>query len=313
MSELKHTGLKKIPKYFKGFLLLGLIVVYIILFPFLKSEEKAVTEIYYADRISAGHQLIIDKFNKQYEGKIKVIPIDFPNMSFSTNERKELLPRSLRGLGDGIDLLAVDVVWVQRFAKWCEPLGKYFSQKEKERFIQPALKSCYDEGNLVALPFDLVEGVMYYREDLINQQKNSDDILKKIKNNFTWEDFIKIKGEMNISNPFYIFPADNFEGLICSFIELVLSLNKTFFDQNNFNLNKEEPRRALQLLVDLVQKYNLTPKAVTDLTDISSYRYFLENDGIFMRGWPTYDKDFINTSLQSDKAKYLKEDSITSL
>jgi multiple sugar transport system substrate-binding protein len=310
MTLIKNPRMNKIPKSVKFLAFIGLVILYISLFPFLSRENKKETDIYFAERISAAHQLIIEKFNKRYEGKIKVIPIDFPSLTFSTNERKELLARSLRGLGDGIDLLAVDVIWVQRFAKWCEPLGKYYSEEEKRNFVEPLLKSCYYEGELVALPFEFDIGVLYFREDLLKGLKDYNEILKKLGSNISWEDFIKIKQSVNTKNPLYIYPADNYEGLICCFIELLLSLDKDYFKKYSFNLNTPEAQKSLQLLVDLVQKYNLTPRIVTDFTEIPSYKYFIENDALFIRGWSTYDKDFINTSLQSEKAKFLKKATI---
>ena len=180
MKLFQFIKTNTLSKALKGLLLLSLFIIYASTFPFLNKEYKKITEIYYAERMSAAQILIINKFNKIHEGKIKVIPIDFPNLSFSTNERKELLARSLRGRGDGIDLVAVDFVWVQRFAKWCEPLGKYFSETQIKEFIEPPLKSCYYEGNLVAIPFDFVEGVLYYREDLLKQMKNGEEIINKI-------------------------------------------------------------------------------------------------------------------------------------
>ena len=307
MKLFQFIKTNTLSKALKGLLLLSLFIIYASTFPFLNKEYKKITEIYYAERMSAAQILIINKFNKIHEGKIKVIPIDFPNLSFSTNERKELLARSLRGRGDGIDLVAVDFVWVQRFAKWCEPLGKYFSETQIKEFIEPPLKSCYYEGNLVAIPFDFVEGVLYYREDLLKQMKNGEEIIKKIENNITWEKFIELKNQISCKNPYYIFPADNYEGLICCFVELVLSQNKEYFNKNNFNLNTVEAAKALQLLVDLVGKYGLTPRVVTDFTEIPSYKYFMESDGLFIRGWPTYDKDFINTPLQFEKSVHLRK------
>ena len=100
--------------------------------------QKEVKEIFFADRITAAHRILIDEYNKLNAGKVKVIPIDFPNTDFSTNERKEVVARSLRGHGDGIDLFAVDVIWVQRFAKWCEPLDKYFSDTARSKILNRA-------------------------------------------------------------------------------------------------------------------------------------------------------------------------------
>ena len=47
-------------------------------------------EIYFADRFTAAHKILIDEYNKKMKGKVKIVPIDFPNFDFSTNERKFL-------------------------------------------------------------------------------------------------------------------------------------------------------------------------------------------------------------------------------
>jgi len=290
------------------FFLLFVAITYIIIFFLLNSSKRnEVTEIYFADRVTAAHKILIDKYNKLNEGKIKVIPIDFPNFDFNTNERKEMLARSLRGRGDGIDLLAVDLIWVQRFAKWCEPLNKYFSEEEKGKILKSALESCYYEGELVAVPLDLVQGVMYYREDLVKKIKNGNDIIKKITNSITWDEFIKIKNEIKMNNPYYIFPATDYEGLICSFMELLLSLNRNYFSEEGFNLNTPQAAKVLQLLVDLVNKYKVTPAIVTEFKEIPSYEYFIKNNALFIRGWPSYDKDFKESPFDLVKESYLKK------
>lgn len=288
--------------------LILLIFIYLILYVFVFNRHtKTETEIYFADRITAAHRVLIDKYNKMHEGKVKVIPIDFANFDFSTNERKEILARSLRGRGDGIDLFAVDLIWVQRFAKWCEPLDNYFSADEKHRILKVALKSCYCDGELVAVPLDLVQGIMYYRADLIKKLKNGDAILKELAHNITWTDFIKLKSAMSLPNPFYIFPATDFEGLICSFMEVLLSQKQDYFETYGFNFNTVEAKKALQLIVDFINKYNMSPQQVTNLTEIQSYEYFIKHDGVFLRGWPSYDKDFQDTPFDSVKEKNLKK------
>ena len=44
--------------------------------------------------------------------------------------------------------------------------------------------------------------------------------------------------------------------------------------------------------MDLVNKYKLSPREVTNFTEVSSYEYYIKNDALFIRGWPSYDKDF---------------------
>ncbi|MGA9291864.1 MAG: extracellular solute-binding protein [Ignavibacteriaceae bacterium] len=283
------------------FLLFVTITYLTIFFIDYKSEGKKVKEIYFADRITAAHRTLINEYNKMHEGEVKVIPVDFPNTDFSTNDRKEIVARSLRGHGDGIDLFAVDIIWVQRFAKWCEPLDKYFSKQERNNILKNALESCYYKNELVAVPLDMVQGVMYYRKDLIKNVKGGDVIINKLNNFINWRDFISLDQKFSIKKPFYVFPAADFEGFVCCYDEQLLSLKPDYFEVNGFNFETPEAGKTLQLFVDLVNKYQISPPVVSDLTDAASFEYFIRNDDIFLRGWPTYDKDFSENPINIEK------------
>jgi len=289
-------------------ILLFVTIAYLVTYFLLSSPQKSdVTEIYFADMMTAAHRILINKYNKLNEGKVKVIPIDFPNFDFSTNERKEMLARLLRGKGDGIDVFAVDIVWVQRFAKWSESLNNYFSKDEINKILEVTLHSCYYEGDLYAIPLNRVQGILYYRDDLLKNYKNYEEIVKKLENNITWEEFINLKNEHKTDSPFYVFTGADYEGLICVYLELLLSLNKNYFEQYGFNFNTSEAEKSLQLLVDLVNKYNASPKSITEFTEVPSYKYFIKNDGLFLRGWPTFDKDFIEQSFDERKQNNLRK------
>jgi multiple sugar transport system substrate-binding protein len=296
-------------KQWIGFGILAAVVFfYIMIFNiFSHRTQKSVTEIHFADRITEAHRILIDRYNSAHAGSVKVIPIDFPLEDFSTDSRKEVLARSLRGEDDAIDLLAVDNIWVHRFAKWCEPLGKYFTDKERKGITETALRTCYHEGELVAVPLDRVQGVMYYREDLLKQFPESEKVIEMIKKGITWPDFLKLNTRLKTKNPFYIFPAADFEGLICNYIEILLSLRPNYFETVGFQFDTPEAKIALQLLVDLVQRYHVTPPVVSNLTDVSSYEYFIRTDGLFIRGWTSYDKDFMNSAIDHSKEKNLKK------
>lgn len=91
------------------------------------ADTGLVTQIFFADNISNAHRKLIERFNEEFKGQIEVIPIDLPFSKFSTNERKELLARSLRSKSERIDVFAVDLIWVPRFARWGQPVGNLHS------------------------------------------------------------------------------------------------------------------------------------------------------------------------------------------
>lgn len=305
---------KKSKIIYNYYLLIGIISLFILIvfysiLPFNledKNDNKEVI-ISYADNISHAHQIVIDKFNKEFEGKIKVVGIDLPFKKFSTNERKELLTRSLRSKSNKLDVFAVDLIWAARFATWAEKLDKYVSENQLKQILPNAISSCYYKDELVALPIYLDIGMMFYRTDFIKSLPNSKEIEKKLKESITWTELIELSTSFkNSNNPFYIFPADNYEGLICSFMEILYNQNSSFFSNDTINWNSQEVINSLQLLYDLIYKYKITPVEVTDFKENTCYDFFIENSGVILRGWPSFTKDYKNF-LKSEKIDTLLE------
>jgi len=252
-----------------------------------KDDSSPITKIYFADNISTAHQGLIDRFNKEYAGQIEVVPIHLPFSKFSTNERKELLARSLRSKSNRIDVFAVDLIWVPRFARWSFPLDSYFSEKKLDQLIKPAIKSCYYDDNLFAVPFYIDVSLMYYRKDIIQSLADGVEVEKKIKRSISWEQFINLSHRFrDKENNFYLFAADSYEGLICSFVEGLANQNSQLYDNNTIQLNTPESYKTLQHLVDLVHKYKATPPVVTEYDEFQCYKYALKNNSVFFRGWP---------------------------
>lgn len=135
-----------------------------------KNDSEIV--ITYADNISSAHKYLIEKFNKINKGKIRIEPIDLPFSKFSTNERKELIARSLRSKSKKLDIFAVDLIWTARFAKWAEPLDKYVTPNDTTDILSQPLESCKFNNHLFALPIYLDIGTIFYRKDLIKQIPN---------------------------------------------------------------------------------------------------------------------------------------------
>jgi multiple sugar transport system substrate-binding protein len=263
-------------------------------------------KIYFAADISYAHQKVIDEFNKEYEGKIKVITIDLPFKKFSTNERKELLARTLRSNSDRLDVFAVDQIWVPRFTKWAAPITNFLPEFNKKDFLNYALATCYYDNKLLAVPLNIDVNMMYYRSDLLEKISSYDTLKSKLMNSITWKEFLDLSKKFNERfNPFYIFPADDYEGLVVSFMDLILSQNRNYFKNNNFNFNTPIAKKALKLLYDFINVYHISPQSVVNFNEASSYKYFIENNGIFLWGWPSYEKDKKNLYKSTSKDKLL--------
>lgn len=267
-------------------------------------KSTHVTQIYFADNISTAHQRLIDDFNRKYAGEIEVVPMNLPFSKFSTNERKEILARVLRGQSSRIDLFAIDLIWGPRFAKWCQPLDAYFSAADRAQILSYSLESCYFENQLVAIPLYIDVGLMYYRRDLLQPLSDFPAIEARLQASITWEEFIELHRRFpNAANPFYLFAADNYEGLICSFWETIARQSHQIFSGEVIEFQVPAARKGLRLLVDLVNYYHLTPSIVTKFDEYQCYIYAMKQNAIFLRGWPGMLRHFRE---DTTKFKFLK-------
>ncbi len=256
-------------------------------------ETDGVVRVYYADNISPSHQWAIDEFNRLHRGQIEVIPVNLPFAKFSTNERKELLARSLRNKSDRLDIFAVDLIWVPRFSRWCEPLDGFVSAEERSRIIPQAQESCVFDSALMAMPVYLDVGLLYYRRDLIRDLPDGPSLERELNASMTWDRFDSLGRSLRRTDrPFYLFQANDFEGLTCNYFELIAGQDREFFHRRPLDFESPVARRALQMLVGFVRKDGISPARVTEFDEIRSYKHALDNDAYCVRGWPNFIESF---------------------
>lgn len=257
--------------------------------------------VYYADHISRAHRELITEFNRLHAGRIEVVPVDLPFEKFSTNERKELLARSLRSKSEKLDVFAVDLIWVSRFARWGEPLDAYFPPDERGKFMATALASCVVGDTLVAAPMYLDVGLLYYRRDLIRKLPDGAAVERRLKAGVTWDELEALRRRMGYDRrPFFLYPAKAYEGLVCCFLEHAVGDDSTYLGQNRLVMTEPAAKKALTRLSRFVRE-GWTPQEATGFDENQSYRYFLDHDAVFVRGWPNFIENF--AGFYSDTAK----------
>ncbi|MCF7805730.1 MAG: extracellular solute-binding protein [Candidatus Marinimicrobia bacterium] len=290
------------------FLIIGVAIFLIINFipsrHFNKSPRQ-ITKLYYADNISPAHADIIRLFNEEYAGQIQVIPIDLSFDRFTTNERKELLARSLRSQNSRIDVFAVDVIWVPRFTRWALPLDEHLGDIARTQILDQAVTTAYYGGDLVSIPIYIDIGLMYYRRDLIRALPNGEELERKIQGSISWDELIRLHGSMMPSEYMYMFQGDQYEGIVCQFLEILASQEGAIFKDGQLDLTSEPAVNSLRYMVDLIYKYQMTPADVTAFREQESYRYAIRNDVPFLRGWPGVDQSPEDYGQDSTKVKEL--------
>lgn len=259
----------------------------------LTPQSNNITKVYFADHISPAHEAVIRRFNQLHQGRIEVVAVNLPFSKFTTNERKELLARSLRSKSDRLDVFSVDYIWTERFAKWSEPLDKYFSEKDKANILSPTLQSCLSDNKLVAMPLYIDVGMMYYRKDILAKLPDAAQIEERLQQSITWDELIALQHRLGMDRqPFYIFQGNDYEGLNCNYFEILQSLDEDYFPDNKINLNTPSARAALQKLVDFIYKHKISPPIVTQFDENKSYEYWLNNNSMFVRGWSNFIENY---------------------
>ncbi|MBN1998300.1 extracellular solute-binding protein, partial [candidate division KSB1 bacterium] len=185
-----------------------------------------------------------------------------------------------------------------RFSKWCEPLEKYYSAAELEQIIPAALNAGFYRSHLVTIPLYMDVNLLYYRKDLIRQLPDWPDIEAKLKQSMSWKEFFQLGSRLfSAGRPFYVFSAAADEGLVLQFWQLIANQNRSILIADDISLTSKEAQTSLQLMIDVIHKYHLTPKTVFELKESQVTQYALDNNAVFFRGWPGVYKDLQNEGL----------------
>jgi len=216
MNEIK---LKNASFWF-GIVLIAIVAAFLFFFLPLRGSfysDSGPVELYFVDNITQAHKKIIDKFNAEYTNRIRVVPVDMPFNKFSTNERKEILARSLRSKSERLDIFSVDVIWIPRFARWAYSLDNQIDDAILYACNKSVLESCYYDGKLITLPFYTNVGILYYRKDLIKQYANYEEIEKQLKSSILWDGFIIWDLNGKIKNLHFLFFRQIVMKVLCVF------------------------------------------------------------------------------------------------
>jgi multiple sugar transport system substrate-binding protein len=282
--------------FFVGAIIITVLgLAFYIIMPTLSSPsgEKQPVKVYFADHISPAHQRVIDSFNRLHVGSIEVVPVNLPFDKFTTNERKELLARSLRSKSDRLDVFSVDLIWGPRFAKWCEPLDQYFPKNQRNAILDVVLQSCVYDGALVSMPLYIDVGMLYYRKDFLQKLPDAARIEERLKQSITWDELEQLRSRLGFNGrPYYIFQANDYEGLVCNYFELLAQRDREFFNRPVLDFTTPSARDALEQMVSLVRRSNMAPPDVVDFDENMSYSYMLEHNAMFVRGWPNFLENF---------------------
>ena len=129
--------------------------------------------------------IIMEAFNKQYEGKIKVNFVEMPN---DTGKQHDQYVTSFAAGGTEYDIFDADVIWPAEFAQagYSLELDRYVERDgiDLSKYMEGPVAASTFKGKLWAMPRFIDAGMLYYRTDIIeNPPKTYDELIEMAKAN----------------------------------------------------------------------------------------------------------------------------------
>jgi trehalose/maltose transport system substrate-binding protein len=212
--------------------------------------------------------------------------VDVVSTPNSSTERLSLYQQILSANSSDIDVMQIDVVWPGLLANHLLDLSEVLGEDAAAGHFETIVTNNTIDGRLVAMPWFTDAGVLYYREDLLEQYGH--DVPT------TWQELTEIareikeaeRAEGNNRMQGFVFQGRAYEGLTVNALEWVASHGGgTIVDQDGeVTINNERAAEALDLAASWIG--DISPEGVLNYTEEEARGVFQGGNAVFMRNWP---------------------------
>lgn len=201
----------------------------------------------------------------------------------SSTERLAMYQLLLRERHDTVDVYQIDVIWPGLLHQWLLDLTPYID--DQEAFFPNLIANNTIDDKLIALPWYVDTGLLYYRQDLLQQYGHSVPE--------TWQELeriaLDVQNQQRSRNPEfwgYVWQGSDYEGLTCNIVEWLVSsgAGNVVDDNQVVTLNNQASIDALSQAANWVGR--ITPEAVLDYREEDARAHFEAGNALFMRNWP---------------------------
>ncbi|HWP90826.1 MAG TPA: ABC transporter substrate-binding protein [Thermodesulfobacteriota bacterium] len=220
---------------------------------------------------------------KRFEEENPDIRVKDETLPAETGEQHQFYVINLQGKSSDFDVFALDVIWVQEFAKagWLRDISHILPPGQRDEFFQGPMRVSTYNNSVYAIPWYIDAGVLYYRKDLLDKHGFSPPK--------TWYELIQIASEITRNEPGlygFIWQGKQYEGLVCNVLEYIWGNGGDIIKNGNVAIDSPENQQALTLMRDLIYHYGVTPELVTTTIEDSARHIFGKGKAVFMRNWP---------------------------
>ncbi|VWC20615.1 sugar ABC transporter substrate-binding protein [Burkholderia lata] len=211
--------------------------------------------------------------------------VELISMPNNSSEQLALYQQLLGSGSDKIDVMQIDGVWPGILANHLVDLKPYSKGQESQSFPSIVANNTVN-GRLVAMPWFIDTGVLYYRKDLLDKYR--------AKVPATWDELDATARRIQASERAagneklwgFVWQGRAYEGLTCDALEWIASHNGGTVVDDKGHVTIDNPGAIKGL--DQAAKWvgTISPKAVLNYGEEESRGVFQAGNAVFMRNWP---------------------------
>ncbi|MFD1068090.1 ABC transporter substrate-binding protein [Oceanobacillus locisalsi] len=226
-------------------------------------------------------QELIEGFEEQYPN----VNVELEEAPSTTNQSQTYYTTAIGGQNETPDIYSGDSNWPAQFgnANIAMDLSNIMPDEFWDRFSETLVDSVTYEGGVYGAPFYDNIGVLYYREDILEEAG--------LPVPSTWEELqetsIQLQEEGYVDYGF-VWQGASYEGLTTNFLEYLRAAGGDVLDEDeNVVINSPETEKALSFMKELFTS-GATPNAVATFHEDEATNTFSSGSAAFLRNWMSY-------------------------
>lgn len=241
-------------------------------------------------------EAMLEAFNEVHRGEIRVL---WRQMPAENDAYRRSLLEELDSAGDGIDLLAGDVVWTAELARGgrvVDLTDRFYDAFDRELFLPAALRSATDRLRIWGVPWYTDVGLLFYRRDRLAESGIDAPPA-------TWGALAAAARQVMADSGMpwgFVFEGAAYEGGTANAAEFIWSaggdilvsrvavtglvVNATA-EVDSVSVGSEAAARGLDIARGFVAD-GIAPPEVANFREAEALDVFRSGDAVFLRSWP---------------------------
>jgi multiple sugar transport system substrate-binding protein len=226
------------------------------------------------DVVKLGSELV-----RMFNATHPTIDLQYEEVGAEGRDIHTVIATMLASKSSTYDVFASDVVWSTEFParNWYLALDDVFPKSEQAKYIPSMISTWTSNGHIYGVPWNSDFMVMFYRKDLLEAAG--------LRPPDTWDDLISICQKLQSPPDLYGFAAEWQLHSDASFSPMLWSAGGALWDKSSITVNGPEGLQAMQLMVDLNQKYKIMQPGLTSISYDETRNFFTEGLAIFHQDW----------------------------